>query len=78
MSEMLQKYLDRFLVTVGTLFLTACGGFIGNPDAEMPERLALKSVANQAFVEGGEYEIGDVGKIDNGAPYVTRNREFNQ
>lgn len=68
------KYFDRFLITVGAVTLSACGSFIGNPDAEALEHLASKSVANQVFVQGGIYEIGDVGKIDNGAPHVTWNQ----
>ncbi|MBE96304.1 SUMF1/EgtB/PvdO family nonheme iron enzyme [Marinobacter sp.] len=71
---MIPKCRDQFFVIVGVLFLSACGNHAGYPNAESLDRLASKSVANQVFVKGGTFEIGDVGQKETGTPHVTWNQ----
>lgn len=51
--------------------LAGCGGLLGESvDPEVVERVAEQAIANQVFVEGGTFHLGDVGRAS-GAPYVT-------
>lgn len=55
------------LCVVGT---SACGSFGDAPDTEVIQSIIQRTVNNQVFVEGGGFELGDVGNGE-GVPYVT-------
>ena len=64
----LNNGLQLGLVVVFATSLTACGRF-GNGSTDAVSRIKQKSIENLVFVEGGTFELGDVGR-PNGSPYV--------
>ena len=59
-----------FFLAVSVL-LTGCGGTLKhNNTSKVVQQLLEQAIANQVFVEGGTFMLGDVGR-PNGAPYVT-------
>lgn len=65
--------LDRLKVSgllVLSAILVACGGLAGGDEQDKSaKRVAYQAVENQLFVEGGSFELGDVGQ-PNGSPYM--------
>lgn len=51
-------------------FLVACSGLGGTDGDSSVSRIVENAIENQVFVEGGEFELGDVGRTD-GSAYVT-------
>lgn len=61
------KASGLFLVS---LIMVACAGSSGsNRQGDSAEVIAQQAIQNQVFVEGGSFELGDVGH-PNGSPYV--------
>ncbi|MFO7528443.1 MAG: SUMF1/EgtB/PvdO family nonheme iron enzyme [Marinobacter sp.] len=64
--------VDRFKVgglAIVSTALVACGG-VTNGEDKTQSVIVQNAVSNQVFVEGGDFELGDVGRPD-GSPYVT-------
>ncbi|PPI83782.1 hypothetical protein KEHDKFFH_12045 [Marinobacter maroccanus] len=57
-------------LTIMPTFLVACGGLGGTDGDSSVSRVVENAIENQVFVEGGEFELGDVGRPD-GSAYVT-------
>lgn len=54
-----------------SVFLTGCGGTLKhNNKSKVVQQLLEQAIANQVFVEGGTFMLGDVGR-PGGTPYVT-------
>ncbi len=54
-----------------SVFLAGCGGTLKHYNkSKAVQQLLEQAIANQVFVEGGTFMLGDVGR-PNGAPYVT-------
>jgi len=64
----LNNGLQLGLVVVFATSLTACDSF-GNGSTDAVSRIKQKAIENLVFVEGGTFELGDVGR-PNGSPYV--------
>src|SRR6056297_307647 len=64
----LNNGLQLGLVVVLATSLTACERF-GNGSTDAVSRIKQKAIENLVFVEGGTFELGDVGR-PNGSPYV--------
>uniref|UniRef100_UPI00356AA379 formylglycine-generating enzyme family protein n=1 Tax=Marinobacter sp. TaxID=50741 RepID=UPI00356AA379 len=59
-----------FFIVISVL-LAGCGGTLKhNNKSKVVQQLLDQAIANQVFVEGGTFMLGDVGR-PNGAPYVT-------
>lgn len=59
-----------WLFTVPAL-MAGCGGLLsGAGESEAAQQVAAQALENQVYVEGGTFQLGDVGR-PNGSPYVT-------
>ncbi len=57
-------------LTITLTFLVACGGLVDAGEDSSVSRIVEEAINDQVFVEGGKFELGDVGRPD-GSAYVT-------